>query len=686
MFKLLLFIGLSLFVSTGFGILIQNALKISNERYSTPIGFAALLFGLQLMYYPVQIFNLSSYWIHLTSLLVYCVLFIYSLFSIVKILKQVFQIDTIWIAIYFVLFLFVFYNMSISIPRADGQMYLNYISQNVDIEQLNMFNLWTGQTGNEFVSIYLFQGYYHFAAFVVKFIGFLALDLGIGSKVDTIVIILWVFTSLYAVISAMFIINTIRSFKYKHRLIPLILLIFTLLFTNFYYWKVAFAFYGNTWRSLFMAMFLYFIYKLVTTQNKSYIIAGAILFGASIASSSSSLFIGFAILFASFYAMLKNGNITAFQDASYLGFPMVLYVLVLMYNDHIRIFLVLLPIGLFYYGFHRFSRFKRLLELFNSFLIKHTDLIFIWILPSIAVVYSLIDMQVDSMYPWNFYHYFNNHAAYDMVKNYLFLHSDWVDNGLNVLRWLSIALIYAHTNKQVSEKYFLRYFLFLMIFFLNPFTTSFISKMFSSNVYYRAFESMFNVFSETFLFAFLLNFLWNRKLLVTLTASFLIFTVVYSHVDSFAMANPSGLYGYYINEGKTIHPMYKIKAKELDIIKVFETKIADWNEDKQITVVSHVDGLRTFTPQVYQVFTARQFWSAWDRIDQDFYQVARLWYGWEERPQNLDYSRSCSYLVRYEIDFVINEVWENHEFDSAIDSCTEILYDNYDFKLRKVIR
>lgn len=686
MFKLLLFIGLTLFISTGFGILIQNTLKISNERYSTPIGFAALLFCLQLMYYPVQIFNLSSYWIHLISLLVYCALFIYSVFSIIKILKQVFQIDTIWIAIYFALFLFVFYNMSISIPRADGQMYLNYISQNVDIEQLNMFNLWTGQTGSEFVSIYLFQGYYHFAAFVVKFIGFLAKDLGIGSKVDTIVIILWVFSSLYAVISAMFIINTIRSFRYKHRLIPLILMIFTLLFTNFYYWKVAFAFYGNTWRSLFMAMFLYFIYKLVTTQNKSYIIAGAFVFGASIASSSSSLFIGFAILLASFYAMLKSGNITAFQDASYLGFPMVLYVLALMYNDHIKVFLVLLPIGLLYYGFHRLSRFKRLLELFNRFLIKHADLIFIWILPSIAVVYSLIDMQVDPKYPWNFYHYFNDHAAYDMVKNYLFMHSDWVDNGLNVLRWLSIALIYAHTNKQVSEKYFLRYFLFLVIFFLNPFTTSFISKMFASNVYYRAFESMFNVFSETFLFAFLLNFLWSRKLLITLTASFLIITVVYSHVDSFAMANPTGLYGYYINEGKTIHPLYKIKAKELDVIKVFETEIAGWNEDKQITVVSHVDGLRTFTPQVYQVFTARQFWSAWDRIDQDFYQVARLWYGWEERPHNLDYSRSCSYLIRYDIDFVINEVWENHDFDSAIDSCTEVLYDNYDFKLRKVIR
>jgi hypothetical protein len=686
MFKLLFFIGLTLFISTGFGILLQNVFKVNSERFSTPIGFAALLFTLQMLYYPIQLFNLSSFWIHSLSLLVYIILFFYSLFVIVKILKQVFQWDTIWIFIYFIFFLFVFYNMSISIPRADGQMYLNYIAQNVDIDNLNMFNLWTGQTGSEFVSIYLFQGYYHFAAFVVKSIEFLALNLSIGSKVDTIVIILWIFTSLYAIISSMFIINIIRGFKYKHPMIPILLIIFTLFFTNFYYWKVAFAFYGNTWRSLFMAMFLYFIYKFITTQNRSYIVLGTIVFGASIAASSSSLFIGFAILLASVYAMLKSGSKTTFQDASYLGLSMVIYVLALMYNDHYSVFLVLLPIGVAYYGLHWLPVFKKPMVMFNEFLIKHSSFIFICILPFIAIVYSFNDMQIDPNYPWNFYHYFNDHASYDMVKNYIFLHSDWVDNGLNVLRWTSIGLIIFNSNKQDSERYFLRYFLLLLVFFVNPLTTSFISRMFASNVYYRAFESMFNVFSETFLFAFLLNYLWNRKWLFILVSTFLMFVVVFSHVDSFVLANPRGLYGYYINEGKNVLPMYKIKENELDVIKMFEKEIETWSQNKQITIVSHVDGLRTFAPHVYQVFTARQYWSAWDRVDQDFYQIARLWYDWEERPKDLDYSNSCSYLVKFEVDYVINEIWMNHEFDSAIDSCTEVIYANYDYKLRKVTR
>ena len=123
------------------------------------------------------------------------------------------------------------------------------------------------------------------------------------------------------------------------------------------------------------------------------------------------------------------------------------------------------------------------------------------------------------------------------------------------------------------------------------------------------------------------------------------------------------------------------------MIKAFENEIINLEPgDRQITVVSHADGLRTFTPNVYQVFTARQYWSSWDRIDQDFYQVARMWYGWEERPEGLDYTKSCSYLIKYKIDYVISEKWENYEFDNAINDCTDIIHENYEFNLRKVIQ
>lgn len=688
MIKLFFVVGITILISTTLGLLILERLRLNNGKleYAAPIGFAALLFGLQIFYYPIQLFNLSSIWIHIITGSIYFVLLVLSLMRLKGLIKQYLRLDTLWVLVYFAFFLYAFYNVSISIPRADGQMYLNYIAQNIDNNQLNNFNLWTGLVGEEFVTIYLFQGYFHFAGFLVKFVNLFSM-LGIGSKIDTIVISMWGLGSLYALISGMFIINLANYIKVKSVWIKHMLIFFSLFFTNFYYWKLAFSFYGNTWRSLFMAMFLFTLYRLVKEDNRKCIVLSAVIFGASIAASSSSLFIGFSILLGVAYYFFYIKSNTAFEDASYIGFPMVIYVLALMYKDNFTIFIALLVFTLLYYGVHKLKKAKPFMLAFNQFIGKHANIIFIVILPLIAIVFSFIDMNLDPNYPWNLNHYFNNHANYDMVKNYLFLYSDWMDNGLNVLRWIGVLLLIMKINKDSGDEFLLRHFLILTVFFLNPLTTSFISKMFASNVYYRAFESLFNVFTEMLLFSIILNMLWNKGVLRVLVSSFLVIVVLYSQFDSLVLANPSSAYGYYVNEGKTVLPLYKIRSGELDVIKAFENEIVNLEpRDRQITVVSHADGLRTFTPNVYQVFTARQYWSSWDRIDQDFYQVARMWYGWEERPEGLDYTKSCSYLIKYKIDYVISEKWENFEFDNAINDCTEIIHENYEFNLRKVIQ
>lgn len=686
MIKVFFVVAYTIFISTALGLLVSEKLNLDRKFFAAPVGFATLLFFLQLTYYPVQLFNLSSSIIVVITSIAYILLGVYSLYRIKDILKQYFQLKSLWITFYFIVFLFVFYNVSISIPRADGQMYLNYIAQNIDNSELNNFNLWTGLRGAEFVTIYLFQGYFHFAGFIVKFVNVFS-DFGVGSKIDTIVVSLWGLGSLYALISSMFIVNMVKSLKVKSNVIAHILIFFSLFFTNFYYWKVSFSFYGNTWRSLFMTMFLFTLYQFVKEKNRNYIYVAAIIFGASIAASSSTLFIGFSILLGVAFYFFYIKSPTAFQDASYIGLPMVLYVLALMYKDHFNIFLVLFAVSVVYYSFHWTPYAKTLLTKFNSFIGKHANLIFLLILPVIAVIYSFIDMKIDPDYPWNLFHYFNDHAAYDMVKNYIFLHSDWVDNTLNLFRWIGVFLLFYHNSKNEENKFLSKHFLVLIVFFLNPFTTSFISKMFASNVYYRAYESMFNVFTEALLFSFILNLIWDRKILRLVLPSVLFISVFYSHYTSFVLQDKSSLYGYYVNEGKTVLPLYKIKNSELDVIKAFEKAIENYStSNDQITVVSHADGLRTFTPNVYQVFTARQYWSSWDRIDQDFYQVARMWYGWEERPSNLDYSKSCEYLDKYKIDFVINEIWENHDFDKAINECTTVLHENYEYKLRWVNR
>ncbi len=686
MFKILFVVGFTLFISTAFGQLIQDFLNIKKDKYSAPLGFSGLILLLQLLYYPSQLFNWPSLYIHSVSALVYFILFVVGIVKLKQIITEYLKLKTLWVIAYVSIFVFIFYHMSIAIARADGQMYLNYIAQNVDINQLNMFNLWTGKTGTEFVSVYFFQGYYHFAAFLVQFVNVFS-SLGIGSKIDTIVISIWGLGILLASISSLAIINFVLAYQHKNIWIERIILLFALFYTNFYYWKVAFAFYGNSWRSLFMAMLAYYLYRLVKEQNRNDMIAAAIVFGASIAASSSSLFIGFSMLYGLAYYWYKNKYLTTLEDLSSIAFPMVVYVLGLLYKDHFMVFIILSPITVLYYLGRMNRTGKYLLFSINQFISKYSFLIFVVIIPLGSIFYSFYSLKVDIYYPWNLLHYFNNHANYDMVKDYLFIHSNAFENLINALRWLGIVLVFIKYRKLKENAYILNHFLMLGLLFLNPLATSFVSKAFASNVYYRLFESLFNAFSEVLIFSILLNYFWNEKWIRTSVIAILIFNIGYTHITSFILKDPSSAYGFYIKQGEDVLPLYKIRSTELDAIRALQEELddLDQNQADQITVITHADTLRTYLPEVYVLFTPREYYTPGDRVNEEFYQIARFWYAWEEKPK-LDYSNTCAYVDEFNVDYIISERYINYEFDGALNSCTVIIHENEEFNVRKVVK
>jgi len=672
------------FISSGVGIGLCKLFKLELGRFTAPVGFSMVLFASQLFYYPVQLYNLPSRWIHLITALLLCVATVYALTQVKSIVKQFLSTNSLLLGAYLVVFIIAFYNASLSMPRADTQMYLNYIAQNEITDNLNLFNLWTGLEGSEFVSIYLFQGYFHFIAAIVYFIKQINFVFTGLFYPETIVVSAWGFGGLYAVLSGMFILNVLEKFKTKSTYINLSMAIFALFYVNFYYWKVAFAFYGNTWRSLFMAMMMFFLYEFIKTKKLNYIYVASVIFGASIAASSSSLFIGFAILLGFAFYLIIDKNNRAIELTSYVGIPMVVYVLFLVYHDHPSVFVPLLLVSLIYYSHIWILPVRRTITQINVFMSQHGFLIFIVILPIFAIAFSIYDVIADPQYPWNMFHYFKDHRAYDMVIDYLFIHSNLIENILNIIRWTALILLL--TRKQADESGFFKWHILLMfVFLLNPLTTSFVSKAFASNVYYRAFESVFNAFTEIFFLYVVFNYFASKRVINTILATVLLLITLQAHYQSLILQNPSELYGFFIREGQKVDPIYKVLPRELDIILAYRNEIVDKTpRTNQFTIVSHADGLRTFEPRTYVLFTARQYWSAWDRVDQDFYQLARMWYGWEKPPTTLDYSKTCGFLEEFKVDYVINEIWINWDFDQALDECTTILYGNQDYRLRKV--
>jgi hypothetical protein len=672
------------FVSSALGIGINQLFKLKLGKFGAPVGFALLLFTAQLLYYPVQILNLSSTWIHVLTAILLLVSSVYAITQIKGIVLEYLNWNILWFVAYLVLFFVAFYNSSLSMPRADTQMYLNYIAQNENTNSLNLFNLWTGLEGSEFVSIYLFQGYFHFIAAISFFIK-QANHVFTGLYYpESLVISAWGFGALYAMMSGLFIITVLDRFKTQTRYINWVIALYALFFVNFYYWKVAFAFYGNTWRSLFMAMMMFYLYEYISSKKFAYILVSSVIFGASIAASSSSLFIGFAILLGFAFYLLIQKQEDAILLSSYVGLPMVLYVLFLMYNDHPSIFLPLLLISLVYYSHLFIKQVKHGIQIITTFISQRAVLIFLVLIPIFAIIFSIYDVIIDPQYPWNMFHYFNDHRAYDMVIDYLFIHSTPLENVLNLLRWAALILLVSKKHQDQNE-FFKWHIVLMFVFLLNPLTTSFVSKAFASNVYYRAFESLFNVFTEIFFLVVVFKYLEGKKAVQYVLAAVLVFITVNAHYQSLILQNPRALYGFYIREGQKVDPLYKLIPRELDIILAYREEIKDKTpKTSQFTIVSHADGLRTFEPRTHVLFTARQYWSAWDRVDQDFYQIGRIWYGWEVQPDDLPFDRTCTFLKRFNVDYVINEIWVNYRFDQALEECTTIVYGNQDYRLRRV--
>ena len=97
MIKLFFVVGITILISTTLGLLILERLRLNNGKleYAAPIGFAALLFGLQIFYYPIQLFNLSSIWIHIITGSIYFVLLVLSLMRLKGLIKQYLRLDTL---------------------------------------------------------------------------------------------------------------------------------------------------------------------------------------------------------------------------------------------------------------------------------------------------------------------------------------------------------------------------------------------------------------------------------------------------------------------------------------------------------------------------------------------------------------------------------------------------------------
>ncbi len=102
---------------------------------------------------------------------------------------------------------------------------------------------------------------------------------------------------------------------------------------------------------------------------------------------------------------------------------------------------------------------------------------------------------------------------------------------------------------------------------------------------------------------------------------------------------------------------------------------------EQPIIVSQSASTLTYIPEGYQLFGPRNHY--YESIDNDFYNLAKRHYDWDEK-EDLDYSKTCSYVKKYDVDYILVQYWENSEFDVATDGCAVTIYTGSKYKVKEV--
>ena len=108
-------------------------------------------------------------------------------------------------------------------------------------------------------------------------------------------------------------------------------------------------------------------------------------------------------------------------------------------------------------------------------------------------------------------------------------------------------------------------------------------------------------------------------------------------------------------------------------------------EGRQPVIVSQSSATLTYIPEAYSIFGPWHYHYPLDRVNDEFYQIARKREDWleEEIP---DYSRTCDYLKEYNVDYVLLQYWQSPELDQASGGCSVDIYIGSKYKVKKVLQ
>ena len=465
MYMFLVYTLLIYIISNGIGKLF---LKKNNKIYNlrVPIGFLCFLGILQIFYYPLQFFHLSSnYSFYITSI----ISIVFLIIGITKIKKEDFQFLKDYHFWLLLVFFFIVMRIIPSIDATDDEFYFPFIIDNA-YNSINFIHPQTGQIYN-MDPLHAYQGYYLFASFLYRIQHTL-----FNSFIDIFVSFRATFTLLFVIYFS----NLLSFIKEKlysknNKYIYYVLELLSVLLIGIHH--LNHIYYGSfVLFSIYIPILIIIYNNYLKEKNNIYIIMTLLSEFGLLSFASSSLFLILILLSVMFsYEVIVNKKL---NFINYIVFSISTLIYLCFITNKLYMIL-LIPII--------FLIFKKFNNSINKFFLKFGKYI-MYIVPIVFILGSVI--------------------LGNIINLELFSKSILLFNISIVFLILYLIFVKKQKTNFITFSYILT-----VIIFYNPLTATFVSKYFTTeDVFYRISFITKNPLVIISIFVFILNALKNRKI------------------------------------------------------------------------------------------------------------------------------------------------------------------------------
>lgn len=675
----LVFIFLIIYSSNFLGILLTNVFKLNfKQSLNIPLGLTVYLGIGNIFVYPIVYLHLQTFWLYA----IYATLFIIGVLYSFKFYKRVYLKKINWTYlllcfIYVLVMVFIVSRYALAEESFDTVHYLQLIQETIYSPTFTSFDVDRGIPRDNIFALDDYQSYYYFMSFVVSNLENLVIRL--STNVIPIITgsFIWIFSVLFYTFNFSVVYTIIDYFKISSKPLKLAIGIFILLFIgNIYYYNV-FAFYGNSYRSVFASLLLFLTYKVYKESSFNFGNAFLIMLVSSslISVSAAGYFIGFFILYGFVYLLNEK---RAFQNK-------LRYLLILILPTYLFIiffFNIRLSNYLVFYLFLTLC--AVLLDKFSStrlmnFIYMIIKIIMNYVIPALVLGYSIY------LYKSGYNDitlFFNNYSAGDMTWD-LFDFSSIRNLIVNLIYLLSFIYFIVFSKNEFKKQIVI-----VCLTFINPLSIVFVYRFLAGKVFYRSYESIFNTFFITLIFVIIFESISNKQIKRVFQVVFLIISI------SLSVNQMTQYYHAFFIPEDDFNIFHRLRENQVEVFEVLRTKII-FEKYERAKVISQIHTVKGFVPLISTSISFNDMRNT-DRYSNSNTEQSPLHNIFIYRDYMAqviyntvpDYQNTCKYLIEEQIDFVIvakNQVYmENDEYIPLfyrVRDCATQVFENQDYFL-----